>query len=141
MSNFLLRRFQPQTPSCAECAHIQADPHAKCSDGRAGSCQSLANRQPKKSEEEEEGGGGKYLLSEPSERLHRGAGSSPVHCPPVLAFLQQVLAALEVRVLVEDPPASQDPAGVNLPPVELLQNGETVLRHFEHLTGKVPLDV
>lgn len=70
-----------------------------------------------------------------------GQAAAPVHRLAVLAFLQQVLAALEVRALVEDPPASLDPAGVNLPPVELLQNGVTVLRRFEHLTGKVRLDV
>lgn len=44
-------------------------------------------------------------------------------------------------MLVEDPPASEDPAGVDLPPVELLQHGGTVLGRFEHLTGKVPFNV
>lgn len=44
-------------------------------------------------------------------------------------------------MLVEDPPASQDPAGVNLPPVELLQHGGTVLSRFKRLTGKVPFNI
>lgn len=44
-------------------------------------------------------------------------------------------------MLVEDPPAAQDPAGVNLPPVELLQNGVTVVARFKHLTVKVPFNV
>jgi len=59
----------------------------------------------------------------------------------VLALLQQVLAALIVGVLIEDPPASQDPAGVNLPPVELLQHRGTVFSHLKHLAIKVPFTI
>lgn len=83
----------------------------------------------------------KWLLSQPSKRLHSGTDGAPVHRLAELAFLQQVLAAFVVRMLVEDPPASQDPAGVNLPPVELLQHRGTVLSCFKHLTGKVPFAI
>lgn len=44
-------------------------------------------------------------------------------------------------MLVEDPAASQDPAGVDLPPVELLQHGGAVFGRLKHLPGEVPLDV
>lgn len=49
------------------------------------------------------------LLGHFSERLHGGADGAPVCGLAVIAFLQQVLAALVVGMLVEDPPAAQDP--------------------------------
>lgn len=83
----------------------------------------------------------KWLLSELSKGLDSGADSAPVHWFTVLAFLQQVLQALVVWVLVEGPPTSQDPAGVNLPPVVPLQHRGAVLSGFKHLAAKVPFTI
>lgn len=74
------------------------------------------------------------LLSHFSEGLHGGADGTPVCGLAVIAFLQQVLAALVVGMLVEDPPAAQDPGRVDLSPVELVQYGSAVVRRFDHLT-------
>lgn len=49
--------------------------------------------------------------------------------------------ALVVGMLIEDPPASQHPAGVNLPPEELLQHRGTVLGGLKHLIAKVRLTI
>lgn len=46
----------------------------------------------------------------------------------------------KVRMLVEDLPASQRPAGVHLPPVEGLQRGGTVHGRFKHPTRKDRFD-
>lgn len=78
------------------------------------------------------------LLGNLSKGLHGGADGAPVCRLAVIAFLQQVLATLVVGMLVEDPPAPQDPGGMDLPPVELVQNGSAVVRCFDHLTRKVP---
>lgn len=81
------------------------------------------------------------LLSNLSKGLHSRADGTPVCRLAVIAFLQQVLTALVVGMLIEDPPAPQDPGGVDLPPVELVQNGSAVVCGFNHLTRKVPFVV
>lgn len=81
------------------------------------------------------------LLGNLSKGLHGGADGAPVCRLAVIAFLQQVLATLVVGMLVEDPPAPQDPGRMDLPPVELVQNGSAVVRCFDHLTRKVPFVV
>lgn len=84
---------------------------------------------------------GSRSLGHFSEGLHGGADSAPVCGLAVIAFLQQVLAALVVGMLVEDPPAAQDPGGVDLSPVELVQDRSAIVRRFYHLTRKVPFVV
>lgn len=58
---------------------------------------------------------------EAPEGLDRRADSTPVTRLAVFPLLQEVLASTVVGVLIENPPAVKDLAGVDLPPTELLQ--------------------
>lgn len=82
-----------------------------------------------------------WLLSEASEGLDVGTHRAPVRGLAVLALLQEILTALVVGVLVEDPPAAQHLAGVHLAPVELLQHGGAVLGGLERLACQVSLPI
>lgn len=66
-------------------------------------------------------------LGKAPEGLDGGTDSAPVAWFAVFSLLQEVLASAVVGVLVEDPPAIVDLAGVDLPPAELVQERRAVL--------------
>lgn len=78
-------------------------------------------------------------FSEAPEGLDRGTNSTPVARLAVFPLLQEVLPSAVVGVLIENPPAIKDFAGVDLPPAELLQKWGTVLCGLEDLTPEVCL--
>lgn len=59
-------------------------------------------------------GGGLHESPHPSERAHHGVVAAPVPAGPILSRAQEILASPVVRVLVEDPKALHDVAGVNV---------------------------
>lgn len=60
-------------------------------------------------------------FSEAPEGLDRGTDGTPVTRLAVFTLLQEVLAPTVVRMLIENPPAVEHFAGVDLFPAELLQ--------------------
>lgn len=78
-------------------------------------------------------------FGEASEGLDRRTDGAPVSGLTVFPLLQEVLASAVVGVLVENPPAVEDLAGVDLPPAELLQERGAVLCGLEGLAPEVCL--
>ena len=76
-------------------------------------------------------------LSEAPEGQDCGAAGPPVARLAVFSLLQEVLASAVVGMLVENPQAVEDLAGVDLPPAKLLQEGGTVLCGLEGLAPEV----
>lgn len=80
-------------------------------------------------------------LGEATEGLHGAADGAPVGRLAVVTLLQEVLAPTVVGVLVEDPEALHDLAGVDLTQVELLGHGGAVVVGIVGLACKLGLVV
>lgn len=75
----------------------------------------------------------------PADGSNGGLHGAPLGVPAVLAPLQQVLAPPVVGVLVEDPGAFEDLAGVHVAAVPALVEDGHVVRHLHGLALEVRL--
>lgn len=80
-------------------------------------------------------------LHEATERLHGGTDCAPVHWFAIVAFLQEVLMATIVGMLVEDPVTIQNFAGMDLSQTEPLHHRWTVFNGLYGLACEVRLVV
>lgn len=73
----------------------------------------------------------------PPERAHHGAVAAPFSVSSVLSGAQEILAPPVVGVLVENPVALHDVAGVNVMVTETIVHVGAVIHEFHHVSHHV----
>lgn len=73
----------------------------------------------------------------PPERAHHGVVAAPVSVGPILSWAQEKLAPPVVGVLVENPVALHDVAGVNVTEMEAIVHVGAVIHELHHVSHHV----